>query len=1286
MGQVIQAKSRRYKWLIVVLTPCLILAGGGGWLLASKSGLQWLVGEVERQSAGNLSTKGINGSLFSTFGMQQLVLRGEGWRVTLKDVQLEWQPAAMLHGQLTVLHLSARQVEVLSLPSDTPLVLPDNLRLPLAVSVLQMRVGSLSVISAEGAAPDFLAKDIEARLLSEDRRHQLQVLSAHLPYGDFAGSGEIATGKPYVLKVEASLEAAIQLSRHSEHAQFDAEAGGDLQHIGIKLVGKGAGISVNGTTQLAPLSAVQIEHTRITFSGMDVARLFDGVPPAVFAGSVELRGKPDGGLEGSLQVQNAHPAALDQNGLPLLGATSQLRLSSSHWQLQQLDVRLPNNAHITGAVTWEQQRDKLNAQLKVHNLDPAALDTRLPGTQLQGDISLEGTGDVQHAEVALSDGTVDLHGELKRQGNRVELPSVRLTRGKTVLTGHGQMALDRRRTFQFSSQLHNLNLSEFAALPATDLNAGLEVSGTLLPEANGTLKFILSGSHFAQYDIGGNGHIEFSGMRRATGEVALLLGDNRLNLNIAHSSDEDRLQLMLDTPNLAQLGNGLGGQLAGTVELSGSLAQPKLKISTQGKNLTLPGGHRIAALDATGDLAFDALQFKLGVKDYQGTGSLSMPEASVELQGSRERHTLRASARIVQGEEALGELTLQMKGGLSDPAQGWKAMQWSGALDELAAQGVLPFHLLAAAPLSLARDTVQLGTADMSISGGQIQFSDTQWTPQHWHSAGRLSGINVRAMNMQQDKTVPDASDFMRTFDAMRFGGEWDVTAAEHWQGKLQLHGVRDDSAAKGNASAPLGMRDMQLSVRAEQDQLQARLDASSERLGEVDVQANVPLTNTGTGWTMLPEAPLTGHLGLHSNDLSWLGPMLDSNLQSGGRLDFDAKLTGTIRSPRLQGEARGVALSLALLDQGIRLEQGELTARFESDVVYIDRFDFSAPYQHSPRDSLFANYAFPSGAGKLSAIGHVDLEGDSSDLRITAERLPLAQRADRWIIASGTGHARYASKTLILDGNIRADAGLINQPVSDRPRWSEDVQIIGQAPVSRAGPPSAVDATLDMGDHFYIRASGLEGRLAGQLKVRGEPGVPLRVTGTIAAQDAVFNAYGQRLQVERGIVNFQGPLDDPGLNILALRTGLDVEAGVEVTGTVRRPTVRLVSTPNVPDGEKLSWIVLGRVPESSGIDSALLLAAAGSILGGQSGGQLGKALGVDEISLSQQNGENAQPIQKVTVGKQLSARARISYEQGLTEVGGVTKFTYTLTPRITVVTRAGIEDAVDLFYTFRFY
>ena len=199
-------------------------------------------------------------------------------------------------------------------------------------------------------------------------------------------------------------------------------------------------------------------------------------------------------------------------------------------------------------------------------------------------------------------------------------------------------------------------------------------------------------------------------------------------------------------------------------------------------------------------------------------------------------------------------------------------------------------------------------------------------------------------------------------------------------------------------------------------------------------------------------------------------------------------------------------------------------------------------------------------------------------------------------------------------------------------------------------------------------------------------------------------------MTVERGIVNFHGPIDDPGLNILAKRKGLEVEAGVEVAGSVRHPKIKLVSTPHVPDTEKLSWIVLGRAPDTSGLDTSLLITAASSILGGQSSSiteQLSDMLGVDEISFRQAStpgntqtstGIPGPPLtspmglaastlsgQIGTIGKRLSSRAYLSYERGITTTtAGITKLTYSLTPKINIVTQAGEDSAIDLFYTFR--
>jgi translocation and assembly module TamB len=495
------------------------------------------------------------------------------------------------------------------------------------------------------------------------------------------------------------------------------------------------------------------------------------------------------------------------------------------------------------------------------------------------------------------------------------------------------------------------------------------------------------------------------------------------------------------------------------------------------------------------------------------------------------------------------------------------------------------------------------------------------------------------------------------------------------------------DWVVDAKTGALFGLNELRMSAQVADDRLKTELVASGEKLGEMNVTANVPLSLVGEDWIVASDAPLTGHLYLDSNDLSWLGPALDSNFQSGGRLKLDADLVGELHTPRLRGTLQGQSLSFGMLDQGVRLENGQLQARLEQDLVYLDAFDFDSPYLVQPHDRLLGDFKLSRTAGKLSASGLLDLRGETGNgVQITAHQFPLLQRSDRWVVASGTGHAKFSGKTLIMDGAIRADVGLIDQPVSNRPQLDEDVQIVGQEVDESIKQQNKISATLDLGDKFFIRAAGLEARLKGNLDVRGEPGEPLSVTGIIDAQDAVFDAYGQRLQVERGMVNFQGRMDDPGLNILAYRKGLDVEAGVEVSGTARKPVIRLVSNPNVPDAEKLSWIVLGRVPDSSGVDSSLLLSAATNIMGGQSASKIGRAVGVDELSLNQKAG-GVDPLQSqvVTVGKRLNPRAYLSYEQGLSSNTGITKFTYTLTPRITLVTRTGVEDALDIFYSFRY-
>jgi translocation and assembly module TamB len=153
---------------------------------------------------------------------------------------------------------------------------------------------------------------------------------------------------------------------------------------------------------------------------------------------------------------------------------------------------------------------------------------------------------------------------------------------------------------------------------------------------------------------------------------------------------------------------------------------------------------------------------------------------------------------------------------------------------------------------------------------------------------------------------------------------------------------------------------------------------------------------------------------------------------------------------------------------------------------------------------------------------------------------------------------------------------------------------------------------------------------------------------------------------------------------------------------------VRLVSDPDVPDVEKLSWLVLGHGPEQGGAGAAgLLLSAAGSLFGNDSGGlmrQIKQGFGIDEFSVRQGeigdsggrqigsrvvggsfNTASGTGDQIVSVGRRLSRNVLLSYDQALGRAGSVVKLTVSLNRQVSLVARAGTDNALDMLYTITF-
>ena len=1306
------------KWKAAVLllaVLAVIVASAGMWLMTTQSALVWLGSAASHASKGKLTLEGVDGAL-SGEAISARTVRFESGNliVIARDVRLQWELRALAAQRLEIAALAAREIEIISLPSSEPESLPENLELPLAVSLRKLDIGSVRVLSEAGGKPQFVATKVAASLESDGRIHRIPDLHAGLEFGTLAASGRITGARPFELDARMELAGlAIAADKGMPKARISAVITGDLERLNVKAEGASAGddgLAGNAEAELLPYSPLKVASLRLALTGLDPQAFSPAAPKATLALQADFRQTDPGRLAGSLMGRNSASATFDQGGLPVQAMRAQAILSKESMQLDELTLVVPGDGEISGTVGWQGIQKNASADLAVSRIDPSRLDTRLRSASISGSIRLSGDENDQRGVLSLKDRKLQMDVVFMKVGDMLTLEKMHLRHGRSSLAGSGGLGFGKPQPFHFEGNIQHFDISAFAQAPRTDLNATLKLAGELESgpkgQSAGSAHFRMGNSHIAGQSVTGHGRVELarynpdSKRPEGNGEIELRFGVNRMAArgNFGHTGDQ--LQLDVAAPALAQIRQGLGGSLnaRGIVESSlaglerGSAKLPDMRFTIEGEGLSFEGKHAFAALAAEGGLQADDIALKLSLTDYAEEAKIRLRRLDMEVKGSASRHQLQMAALTGAGQN----LVLKAGGGV-ETASRWQDARWAGEVYEFSGTGQLAFHLASTAALQASSAHFALGAANLAVAGGGVHIGGIEWTPKQWSSKGNFTGIGLRA-RMDSDDSGNSGKQEGVDSEPLRLGGEWDIASAAQLKGSLRVARESGDWILPGDSPFPLGLQTLELAAHAADGRITGELKAQGKRLGLASGTATVPVTRSDTalGWMVLPNAAIAGHVFASMEDISWAGAAFDNtnNLRTGGQLALEADLVGTFAVPRLKGQIYGDRLALALLDQGVRLEQGILAARFTEEALHMEKLDFTAPHQPPPEDPLLKHLKMEKGPGKLQASGVMDLTGKRGDLEITANLLPLAQRPDRWIIASGNGRATLENNILTLRGALAADGGLLAQPTAGRPHLPDDVIVIeenasagqGRQQADRKGLRIRMEATLDLGQRFFIRASGLQGRLDGQLRLQEEPGQPLRASGTITARDTKFEAYGQNLTVERGIVNFQGPLDDPALNVLAVRKGLAVQAGVEVTGSVRQPKVRLVSTPNVSDLEKLSWITLGRAPGGKA-DASLLLAAAGSILGGQSGGvteKISRTIGVDELAI-RQSGADALTGQVGVVGKRLSDKAYISYEQGLTAVAGVTKLTYNLTPKITLVTRAGMDNAIDVLYTLRF-
>jgi translocation and assembly module TamB len=413
---------------------------------------------------------------------------------------------------------------------------------------------------------------------------------------------------------------------------------------------------------------------------------------------------------------------------------------------------------------------------------------------------------------------------------------------------------------------------------------------------------------------------------------------------------------------------------------------------------------------------------------------------------------------------------------------------------------------------------------------------------------------------------------------------------------------------------------------------------------------------------------------------LSVFQPWFGTEFAVDGRANLDVAATGTVGAPVWTGALEGTALRVDAPKYGVHVTNGNMRAHLARNGVVLDALHFAGGDGTLDVSGLFALPGAKSGA--------------TTQLTWSAAHFRVANRPDLRFVVDGTGTIAVDNARLALEGHLSVVEGHVEYEPTPTGQLASDIVIEGRPrkveTTTAARSPLALDVTIDLGNRLTFTGEGLDARLAGRIHVTTNAAGRVQASGVIRAVNGTYYAFGQKLTIDRGRVIFDGPIDNPALDVIALRKNLPVEAGVAISGTVKVPQVRVTSNPPVPENEALAWLVTGQGLNTSGrIDYGALSAASAALLG--RGGkpftaEIAQRFGLDEISLQSSGttastGTQSTLNQVVVFGKRISDRLTLGYEQGLSLASSALRLEYALTNRVTIRAEAGTTSGVSIVY-----
>lgn len=1208
---------------LVALVAVVVLSVGA--LLGTEAGSRWALNQVP-----GLSVENFQGRLAGQWSAEHLLWQQGGDRVELVKPLLAWSPLCLTRMTLCIEQLKAEQVILQFAPSETPssgpISLPE-LKLPLAIELGEVQIGSLRLDGSEQL------KDLQ--LAAHWTAQGLQIESLHLQRDDLKLelSGLLQPTGNWPL----SANGLLTLPAPGEQPWALAlKVDGDLLKT-LNLTADSSGyLQGRLTGELQPLVDNLPATVRITADGFKASA---DLPDTLQLNQLELTGNGD--LKNGYQLLGK--ASLPGEDGPV-ALSLQGKVDAKGAQIAAFDLTANDkqNLKLSGQLDWS---EGLSADAKIdwldfpwHRLYPLIDEPEVALRSFNGEVSYRDGNYLGNFKAALDGpaGAFSLSSPFSGDLGQIFLPQFKLEAGQGKAEGHVKVQFADGIAWDTALDLSAINPAYWLAeLPGT-LAGPLRSKGEMKNErlslnADLDLKGKLRGQP-AVLQAKADG----AGERWNLNALQIRLGDNRID---GSGSLQDKLigQIDIKAPRLGQLWPQLRGQLNGRVDVAGTLHAPQGKVNLQGVQLAFDDNRlKSLNLDATLDSAQRAkIELKgsgievgdnaLGTLTASGEGTLKNQKLQLDLQGPLLQLALGLDGSLDQGNWR-GRLA---SGDIKAGGQDWQ-LQGPAKIERLA-DGKLTFgaHCWMSGAASLCGEDQRL-MPEPKLRYHLKQFpidSLAQWLPKDFAWQGKLNAdvqLDLPAGG-PKGQVLVDAS-----------GGTLRIKEKDQW--------------------LDFPYQTLKLSSTLNPKRIDSQLEFVGGKLGELMVQAQInPLPKN---------KPLSGSFRLSGLDLSVARPFVPMVEKLSGHLNGSGTLSGGLLAPQVNGNLNLVDGEISGPQLPTHFEALQLQAQIAGESVQLNGGWKSGK----------------TGQGRLD--GHVAWgQALVVDLNLKGAQLPVSVEPYAALEVAPDLKISIKEDKLAITGKVRVPKGEIT--VRELPpstvKVSDDTVIVGHQ-TEEGKPPMAMAMDIEVivgEDKLSFAGFGLTANLQGHVHI----GDNMDTRGELWLNDGRYRAYGQRLTVRRARLLFAGPIDQPYLDIEAVRQTDDVIAGIRLSGSAEQPTTQIFSEPAMSQEQALSYLVLGRPLSTNGEDNNMLAQAAlGLGLMGSSDltGSLAKNLGIQDFQLDT---EGSGTTTSVVASGDITEKLSLRYGVGVFEPANTIALRYKLSKKVYLEAASGIASSLDIFY-----